>query len=190
MFTLFQQQEVPSTCLPRNLPCFVFEPLYLTVKWPTTLFVFSTLLTTPIAHPVEKLRAINRPFSVFMLTTDKSRSRLETEIVSDRKFKMLENRKNVSSVPQWTIQCDKRSWFNTRITVSLGNERLCLPSFSPSFGSLVLDSGAATSDDLAMRNAGFERRHNVRAHPATCACKTLWGGTEAHIRGLRYRGPL
>jgi hypothetical protein len=25
VFTLLQQQEVPSPCLPRNLPCFVFE---------------------------------------------------------------------------------------------------------------------------------------------------------------------
>jgi len=25
-FTLLQQKEVPSTCLPRNLHCFVFDP--------------------------------------------------------------------------------------------------------------------------------------------------------------------
>jgi len=35
VFTLLQQQEVPSTCLPRNLPCLVFECIntFLTYAW-------------------------------------------------------------------------------------------------------------------------------------------------------------
>ena len=37
--------------------------LYLTANWPATLH------TTPTAHPVENLCAINRPFRVFMFTT-------------------------------------------------------------------------------------------------------------------------
>jgi hypothetical protein len=39
----------------------------LTANWPATLFFFSALFTTPTAHPVENLCAINRHFRVFTL---------------------------------------------------------------------------------------------------------------------------
>ena len=69
VFTLLQQQQQE---VPRNLPCLVLSPvirfwfiqIYLTGNWPEKLFYFSTLFTTPTAHPVENLCVINRLFRV------------------------------------------------------------------------------------------------------------------------------
>ena len=70
VFTLLQQQEVPSTCLPHNLPCLVFESsnTFLTYTWLQTGQQHSPSFPHSSPHPVLNLCAINRPFSVFMLT--------------------------------------------------------------------------------------------------------------------------
>ncbi len=72
VFTFLQQKEVlvnPVFVLFRFWVHQYVSDLYLTANWSATLFFFSTLFTTPTTHPVENLCAINRPFSVFMLTT-------------------------------------------------------------------------------------------------------------------------
>jgi hypothetical protein len=83
VFILFQRcllfyysKQYPVLVYPVIFPASFFSPaifsfpilLYLTANWPATLYFFSTLFTTPTAHPVLNLCAINRPFSVCMLT--------------------------------------------------------------------------------------------------------------------------